>query len=124
MELSVCTFHSPSSRYDIIVKRNILLFGFVLNHTSKTVSWDGLSIPLVSLVSSVPKALITHYIYSNSTNRYHSYVNSTAQIKEAKNKQVTPQHVADNSTHLSPDQKDSLIKLIRKCPHLFSDKLG
>ena len=57
-------------------------------------------------------------------NHYHSYVNSTVQIKEAKYEQVTPQQVADNSTHLHPDQKDSLIKLLRKFSHLFSGKLG
>ena len=123
-ELAVRTFHSPSSRYDISVSRDILRFGFILDHASKTMSWDGLSIPMVPPVPSVPKTLITHYICANSTNCYHSYVNSTAQIKEAKYEQVTPQQVTDNSTHLQSDQKDSLIKLLRNFPHLFSGKLG
>ena len=82
-ELAVRTFHSPSSWYDIIVGHDILHFGFILDHTSKTVSWDGLPIPMVTPVPSVPKTLITQYICAKSTNRYHSYVNFTAQIKEA-----------------------------------------
>ena len=45
-------FDSPKSRYDVIIGRDILKHGFVLDHAKNTISWDGLTISMTQATSS------------------------------------------------------------------------
>ena len=124
--ITVRTFHSPGSQYDIIVVWDILRLGFILDHVHKIVTWDGLSIPMVVQVPdlrSSPK-LVTHYTCKVSTALHQTFAINKLSIKEAKYEKFTPQQVADKSPHLKPDQKFSLINLLQQFPHLFSGRLG
>ncbi len=40
-------FNSAYSRYDVIVGRDVLKLGFILDHAQKLVTWDALSIPMI-----------------------------------------------------------------------------
>ena len=53
-------FNSPNSRYDVIIGRDILKHGFILDHSRNTISWDGLTISM-TMVSSQPKKINTSF---------------------------------------------------------------
>ena len=96
-----------------------------MDNARKTVSWDGLSIPMAVPVPppSSPKP-ITHYTCAQSTGRYDTYVVTKSLIKEAKYELISPQQVVDSSTYLNSTQKHHLIALLKQFPRLFSGKLG
>ena len=125
-EILVRTFHSPTSRYDIIIGRDILRLGFMLDHARKTVSWDGLSIPMavpgpVPVPPSSRQKPITHYTCAQISVRHNAYAVSKSPIKDAKYELITSEQVADNSIHLTTTLKQYLIALLQ---NLFSGKLG
>ena len=52
-------FNSSTSRYDFIVGRDILRFGFILDHAHNCIIWDGLSIPMTMQASTTSSAATT-----------------------------------------------------------------
>lgn len=46
-EITMRLFNSPVSRYDVIISRDVLKYGFVLDHACHTATWDGLTIEMV-----------------------------------------------------------------------------
>ncbi len=49
-------FNSTRLRYDVIVGRDVLKLGFVLDHAQKRIVWDSLSIPVTP--SSAPDTIL------------------------------------------------------------------
>ena len=70
-------FNSPTSRYDVIIGRDVLKYGFVLDHAYHTVTWDGLTIEMDQAIpQQVPSS--TSFTYSFSAS--HVYANVKTKI--------------------------------------------
>ena len=59
--LQIRLFDSPSSRYDVIVGRDVLAHGFILDHARRVVTWDDLSIPMVPTSALYDQTIPTYF---------------------------------------------------------------
>ena len=117
------TFSSRNSRYDFIVGRDILKYGFVLDHAHSRIIWDGLSIPMTKHTSKSPSpTAVTHFSCMHMFSE--NYAAGTSKIKEAKYDSISPQEVAAQSSHLTSQEQQQLCKLLQQFPTLFSGQLG
>ena len=74
--------------------------------------------------SKVSPKLITHYTCVHSSAiHFDAYVATKTLIKEAKYEHIIPQHVTNNSSHLTSNKK-ILVNLLKEFPYLFTGKLG
>ncbi len=116
-------FTSPTSCYDVIIGRNLLQHGFVLDHGQNLITWDGLTIPM-HRVSHAPTASPAMTSFSCAHTANSVYAATTAHILHAKYERVTPDDVIAQSTHLSRTNQRLLHQLLSKFPRLFSGQLG
>ena len=117
------TFSSATSRYDFIVGRDILKFGFILDHAHARIVWDGLSIPMtVQESAALPAHVTTHFSCARTFRD--NYATGSKKIKQAKYDSVSPTVVAAQCSHLSPQQQKQLETLLQQFPQLFSGQLG
>ena len=114
-------FHSPSSRYNIIIGRDILGHGFILNHACNIVTWGGLSIPIQES-SSTSSTINTNF--SCSRPALAVYAAATIPILKAKYKCSLPGGVVCTYTHLTPLQQSKLLTVLNTFSRLFTGKLG
>jgi len=66
--IKIRLFDSPTSRYDVIIGRDVLSNGFVLDHAKNTIAWDGLSVPMTPITPNVPTPPVATYLII-STNK-------------------------------------------------------
>ena len=116
-------FNSSTSRYDFIVGRDILRFGFILDHAHNCIIWDGLSIPMTVHAPSTSHAAARTYFSCPHTFQA-TYAAAHTPIKEAKYESISSNEVAKQYTHLSSIDQSKLSILLSKFPTLFSGKLG
>lgn len=126
MNLIVCLFDSPASRYNIILGCDILSYGFVMDKNNR-VTWDGLSISMVSPTNQTdrctsPSDVCTHYQCAFAAHATHAA--ATCTILEAKYEPVSPDDVISKCSHLNPPHNLMLKTLLTKYQSLFSGKLG
>ena len=85
---------SVTSRYDFIMGRDILRYGFILDHAHHHITWDGLSIPMTKHAPlNSTAAAITHYSCACTFSK--QYAAGTTTIKEAKYESISPEEVED-----------------------------
>ncbi len=116
-------FTSPSLRYDVIIGRDLLQHGFVLDHGQNLITRDGLTIPMHRM-SHAPKASPAMTSFSCAYTANSVYAATTARILHAKYESFTPDDVIAQSTHLSRTNQRLLHQLLSKFPRLFSGQLG
>ena len=120
-------FDSPTSQYDIILGRDVLSYGFVLDHGTKQIIWDGLSIPMVSPKQSRTSNGRSMYVcthYQCAASARSSYAAESRKILDAKYDPVSPDDVIAVCPLLNEQNKLQLKTLITKFRNLFSGKLG
>ena len=91
--VSVRIFDSPTSWYDVIFGRDVLTCGFVLDHSTKKISRDGLSIPMTMETAHAPT---DHYICTHfqcALSFHASYAAATHKILDAKYEKISPDGV-------------------------------
>ena len=115
------TFNSPNSRYDVIVGRDLLSLGFILNHAANTISWDGLTVPMHNVQSSSNK-ITTSFSCTHSATAV--YTNQSPSIMHAKYDRTSPDEVVRKCTHLQVPEQNKLLNILNKFSRLFSGKLG
>ena len=119
--LQIRLFNSPASRYDIIVGRNVLTHGFVLDHARRVVAWDGLSIPMVP--TNVPYNQTVPTYFSCVRTATDVYNTGTAKILDGKYDRVTPNDIVRKCTHVTLKERTQLQYLISSHSKIFSGKL-
>ena len=110
------TFNSPNSRYDIIVGRDVLAQGFILNHCDHTITWDGLTVPMhqtSTIASLVPT------IFSCAHMAAEVYAGQASTILHAKYNRTSPTDVPNKCNHLLKQDQDKLLKVLEQFPRLF-----
>ena len=117
------TFDSPTSHYDFIVGRDILKYGFIINHAQKRIEWDGLSIPMTS-TSQQSSSPVPVTQFSCKHTLYESHAAAVTKIKHTKYELFNPQDVATHCDHLLTSQQHQLSDLLVQFPTLFPGKLG
>ena len=121
---NVRMFDIPHSRYDIIVGRDILGHGFILDHARNVITWDGLSISMheTSTSTSTSTTVTTNFICPHTALTVYA---ASSQLKlQAKYEHSLPKDVVQTCTHLSESQQSDLLHLLTKFSKLFSGKLG
>ena len=122
-QVNIRLFNSPTSRYDVIVGRDILTSGFVLDHSHNVITWDGLSVPMTPL--RTPNAVPPVATYFQCTDTAKAvYATGGTPILDAKYDRINPHDVAHQCTHLSATERDKLYTLLAQFSELFSGKLG
>lgn len=120
-------FDSPTSQYNIILGRNVLSYSLVLDHGTRKIAWDGLSIPMVSLTNLIAlNERLTnvgmHYQCAMSVRTSHAA--AARKISNAKYEPVSPNDIIALCPHLMEQNRVQLKALITKFQTLFSGKLG
>ena len=80
-------FNSPKSRYDVIIGRDVLAHGFVLNHTRNTISWGGLTVEMTK--ATFPSSRI-NTSFSCTLTAASVYADSSIKILHAKYEKDSP----------------------------------
>ncbi len=119
--LTMRLFNSPNSRYDVIVGRDVLTLGFVLDHAKKNVTWDGLTIPMVR-TSTQPISVCSSFQCTHTAQTI--YTAEKARILDAKYDRTSARDVAHQCTHLTGHDQTKIYHLLNQFPNLFSGKLG
>ena len=117
----MCTFNSLNSRYDIIVDRDLLAQGFILNHVQHSISWDRLGEPMHE-TSAVSSAIATRFSCAHTDTKVYSTYST--KILYAKYDCTSPVDVVHQCAHLSNEDKSKLLQLLQSFSCLFSGKLG
>ena len=90
---NVRMFNSPHSRYDIIIGRDILPHGFVLDHARNMIVWDGLSIPMQEASTSTSTSTTVTTNFSCSHTALTVYAASSQSILQAKYERTPPKDI-------------------------------
>lgn len=104
-------FNSPTSRYDIIIRRDVLKYGFVLDHARQTLSWDGLTI---DMIKSVPHTPVSNTCLSCAIIAAGIYTTAATKILHAKYDKASPSEVAKAYNHLNLQQQHQSLDLLVK----------
>ena len=64
-------FNSSTSRYDTIISRDMLKYGFVLDHACHTVTWDGLTI---EMAQAIPQQAAFQVLVSRAHFQHHMFM--------------------------------------------------
>ena len=118
-EVQLRLFNSPKSRYDVIISRDVLKSGFVLDHVWNTVAWDGLTISM-TLATNTPPFVTSSFSCAHTA----SAVYTNTIILQAKYDKFLPQDVVNKCEHLAIPQQEKLLQLLSKFSRLFSGSLG
>ena len=122
--VNIRLFDSPSSRYDVIIGRDVLAFGFVLDHAKHVVTWGGLSVPMIPSSPNVPTTNVATYFQCTDSATTQVYASGTERILDANYDRMDPTEVARLCTHLSVTEQDKVAQLLSQFAELFSGKLG
>ena len=120
-EMHMRLFDSLNSRYDVIIGRDILANGFILDHARNIVSWDGLSI-VMTKASNPSKPITTSFSCSLTASEV--YATASTEILHAKYEQYSPEDIVQMCSHLSSTNQSKLLKLLSKFSRLFPGTLG
>ena len=120
-EVLIRLFDSPNSQYDVIIGRDLLTHGLVLDHARNIITWDGLSITMTKTSDNTPSINTS---FSCSFTAAHVYATASTKILEAKYDRFSPEDIVKNCSHLNRNNQDELLQLLSKFPHLFSGTLG
>ena len=120
-EVSIQLFKSPKSRYDVIIGRDILAHGFVLDHVRHSILWDRLTVEMAKAISPA-SPLNTSFCCTFSA--AHVYADSSTKIIHAKCDKASPTEVVSQCAHLSSNDESKLLKLLSQFSCLFSGSLG
>ena len=112
--VNVHMFNNPHSRYDIIIWRDILGHGFILDHARNVITWDGLSIPMHETSTSTSTSTTVTMIFSCPHTALTVYAASSQPILQAKYEHSLPKDVVQTCTHLSESQQSDLLHLLIK----------
>ena len=97
-EMCVRVFDSPNSKYDLILGRDVLMHGFILDHSKNVITWDGLTIPMQESTST-SNAVSTNFSCADTALAI--YAATAKPILEAQYEKSLPQDVVRTCTHLS-----------------------
>jgi hypothetical protein len=113
------------SSYDMILGMDFLqALGIDIHNSSKTIVWNGVSIPFKSpdyfyQQTSIDAMLEVMVTVDDENLGYKSKV-----ISESLYESCDPKEVAEQQQHLTPSQRQDLLSVLQKFPKLFSGKLG
>ena len=114
-------FNSPKLSYDVIIGRDVLGHGFVLDHARHTILWGRLMVDMVKALSQpAPK----NTSFSCAFSVAHVYANSSTKILHAKYDKTSPLEVVSKCTYLSSHDQSKLLQLLSQFSRLFSGTLG
>ena len=114
-------FDSLNYRYDVIIGRDLLTHGFVLDHARNTITWDGLSITMTKISENTPSINTS---FSCSFTAAEVYATASTKILHAKYEHFSLEDIVNNCSHLNKDDQAQLLQLLSKFPRLFSGTLG
>ena len=103
-EVQLRLFNSPKSRYDVIISRDVLKSGFVLDHVWNTVAWDGLTISM-TLATNTPPFVTSSFSCAHTA----SAVYTNTVILQAKNEKFSPQDVVNKCKNLAIPQQEKIL---------------
>ena len=115
-------FNSPNSRYGVIVGRDLLAQGFILNHATNTITWDGLTVPMHN-AKSTSNHNTTSFSWAHSATEVYANQSPTIFL-HVKYDRTLPEDVVQKCTHLTPHSQSKLLNILTKIFRLFSGKLG
>ena len=115
-------FHVTPTKfqYDLIIGRDLLSkLGMIIDFENHTMSWDGAVVPMKSIDATVRDSYFIHDSYEaqQATKR-------TTKILDAKYEKADLEEVAKSNSHLSNDEREKLLKLLKQYETLFDGTLG
>ena len=106
--------------YDMILGRDILdELGFQIDFGSRTITWDEVSVPMKNIDSEFND----HY-YGEDSGAVADELERIKRILDAKYEQAKPTDIVEQCNHLTPDEKNKLLKLLEEFADLFDGSLG
>ena len=119
-EMLIQLFDSLNYRYDVIIGRDLLTHGFVLDHVRNIITWDGLSITMTKTSDNIP-SINTSFSWSLKTAE--AYATASTKILHAKYEHFSPEDIVKNCSHLNRNNQAQLLQLLSKFPPIFSHLL-
>ncbi len=117
--------------YDLIIgKQTLHDIGAILDFQEKTITKDGILLPMRNIINLQHKPSVTRALRHNTYQAQEPISTQTAtkrviEILDAKYvKADLPAIVKDNCTHLTPLQREELLSLLLKYESLFDGTLG
>ena len=108
-------------RYDMIIGRDFIKsLGIDIHGTDITIDWDNASIPWRDIYSTTNDA----FELSQHNAHFNSETKRMKRILDAKYSKADIKTIAERSSHLDPQERNELYKLLKKCECLFDGNLG
>ena len=120
-QLEFRIFDNPYSKYDMIVGRDVLHRGFIIDHKEKSVTWDKIKIPMMEVEINTPE-VETHFTSTQLYKELHA--NEVRRITESNYESIEIEEVVEQCQHLSPNRQKQLNRLLSQFKKLFSGRLG
>ena len=127
-KLKARVFHADC-RYDMIIGRDVLrAFGIRLDFEDNCIACDGVSVPMREFPNDPDIPPIEHLL-QDYLDRIENDGDSSpddnfaSEILDSSYEPADIRKIADSCTHLTPEQRDDLYKLLSKFDVLFNNKL-
>ena len=109
-------FDSLDSKYNIIIGRDILNSGFILDHKNKNITCDGITINMIRqyFPSEKRKNIQTHFCsFENQKDIM------ATEIKDALYERISTEEVAKECKHIVPKDRKNLANMLSQFQKLF-----